>query len=93
MRIIHRVIIIDARLLLNNLRLGAAAGHGAAQEDVDEQHDAEQDTERDTEPREPGGVGVGDGAEAGTDGTRRPRLRHVHGGRDGDGVISLVLKD
>ena len=35
------IVVVDAGLLLDDLRLGAAAGHGAAEEDVDEQHDAE----------------------------------------------------
>ena len=39
------VIIVDTRLLLNDLGPGAAAGHGAAQEHVDQQHDPKQNSE------------------------------------------------
>ena len=47
--VVHRVVVVNTRLLLNHLRPGAAAGHGAAEEDVDEQHDPEQYTEGDGE--------------------------------------------
>ena len=43
------IIVVDTRLLLNDLRPGAAAGHGAAEEDVDEEHDPEEDAEGDGE--------------------------------------------
>ena len=36
--------------------LGATAGHGAAEEDVDEQHDGEEDAEGNAEVGQPGGV-------------------------------------
>ena len=39
------VIIVDTRLLLNDLGPGAAAGHGAAQEHVDQQHNPKQNSE------------------------------------------------
>ena len=51
------VVVVDAGLLLDNLRLGAGAGHGAAEEDVDEEHDPEQDPEGDAEVGQPVGVG------------------------------------
>ena len=34
--VVKGVVVVDTRLLLNDLRPGAAAGHGAAEEDVDE---------------------------------------------------------
>ena len=34
--VVQRVVVVNTRLLLNDLRPGAAAGHGAAEEDVDE---------------------------------------------------------
>ena len=51
------VVAVDAGLLLDNLRLGAGAGHGAAEEDVDEEHDPEQDPKGDAEVGQPVGVG------------------------------------
>ena len=39
------VVVVHARLLLNDLGPGAAAGHGAAQEHVDQQHNPKQNSE------------------------------------------------
>jgi hypothetical protein len=54
--LVDGIVVVDAGLLLDDLRLCAAAGHGAAEEDVDEQHDAEEHTERDAEVGQPVGV-------------------------------------
>ena len=56
LRLVSGVVVVDGRLLLNDLALGARAGHGGAEEDVDEQHDAEQDAEGDAEPHQPVGI-------------------------------------
>ena len=42
-----------ARLLLLLGVLAAGAGHGGAEEDVDDEHDEEEDAEGDTEVEEP----------------------------------------
>jgi hypothetical protein len=55
--LVDGIVVVDAGLLLDDLRLGAAAGHGAAEEDVDEEHDAEEHTECDAEVGQPVGVG------------------------------------
>ena len=55
--LVDGVVVVDAGLLLDDLGLGAAAGHGAAEEDVDEQHDAKQDAKCDAEVGQPIGVG------------------------------------
>jgi len=47
------VIVVDARLLLYYFSLGTAAGHSAAEEDVDEQHDGEEDPEGDAQVGQP----------------------------------------
>ena len=39
------VVVVNARLLLDDLGPGAAAGHGAAQEHVDQQHNPKQNSE------------------------------------------------
>ena len=53
LRFIDGIIVIDRRFLLYDLRLSAGAGHGRAEEDVDDQHDAEEDGKGDTEPHQP----------------------------------------
>ena len=64
LRLVGGVVVVDGRLLLDDLTLGAGAGHGGAEEAVDEQHDAEQDPESDAEPHQPVGV-AGAPADAG----------------------------
>ena len=51
--VVNAVIVIDGGLLLDDLAPGAGAGHGRAEEDVDEQHDGEEDPEGDAQPQEP----------------------------------------
>lgn len=84
--IIHGVVVVDAGFLLDDLGLGAAAGHRAAQEDVDQQHDAEQHAEGDAQVCQPVGVDVPGGAEPCP---HRARLRHEHRRRRCQGVRSL----
>lgn len=49
-----RVIVLDdARVLLDDLGACTAAGHGRAEEDVDDEHDEEHDAERDAQPEQP----------------------------------------
>merc|ERR1719282_1583828 len=67
--VVHGVVVlVQARLLLDDLGPGAAAGHGTAEEDVDQQHDAEQDTEGDAEIRQPGWVEISGQTGSGSDG-------------------------
>ena len=67
--VVDGVVVVYAGLLLNDLRLGAAARHGATQEDVDQQHHAKQDPEGDAEVGEPGRVDLSvAAAEAGRQG-------------------------
>ncbi len=54
--LVDGIVVVDAGLLLDDLRLGAAAGHGAAEEDVDEQHDAEEHAKCDAEVGQPVGI-------------------------------------
>ena len=58
LRIVHGIIVIDAGLLLDDLGLSAAAGHGAAEKDVDQQHDGKQHAEGDTEVGQPARVQI-----------------------------------
>ncbi len=55
------VLFDDRRLLLNDLRLGARAGHSGAQEDVDDQHDQEENSESDAEVKKPQWLDPSDG--------------------------------
>lgn len=55
------VLFDDRRLLLNDLRLGARAGHRGAQEDVDDQHDQEENSESDAEVKKPQWLDPSDG--------------------------------
>ena len=52
-RVIDAVVVVDGGLLLYDLAPGARAGHGRAEEDVDEEHDGEEDAERDAQPHQP----------------------------------------
>ena len=73
--VIHGVVIvIDARLLLYHLGPGAAAGHGAAEEDVDEEHDGEEDPEGNTEGSEPARIEISPCADSSSSWCRWPRL-------------------
>jgi len=56
LRFIDGIVVIDGGLLLDDLGLGAGAGHGGAEEDVNEEHDAEEDCESNAEPHQPVGV-------------------------------------
>ncbi len=56
LRLVCWVVVIDGRFLFDDLALGAGAGHGRAEEDVDEQHDAEQDGKGDAQPHDPIGI-------------------------------------
>lgn len=47
------VLFNDAGLLLDDFRLGAGAGHGRAEEYVDDEHDEEEDAESDAQVEEP----------------------------------------
>ena len=53
LRFVNWVIVIDGGFFLDDLGLCAGAGHGGAEEDVDEKHDAEEDGEGDAEPHQP----------------------------------------
>ena len=53
LRFVNWVIVIDGGLFLDDLGLCAWAGHGGAEEDVDEEHDAKEDGEGDAEPHQP----------------------------------------
>jgi len=55
--LVHRVVVIDAWFLLYHLSPGAAAGHGTAEEDIDEEHDSEEHTKGDSKVSQPGWVG------------------------------------
>ena len=56
LRLVGGIVVIDGGLLLDDFTLGAWAGHGRAEEDVDEEHDAEQDGEGDAKPHQPIGI-------------------------------------
>ena len=53
LRVVDGVVVVDGWLLLDDLRAGAGAGHGRAEEDVDEEHDGEEDAEGDAQPQQP----------------------------------------
>ena len=47
------ILLDDAGLLLDDFCLGTRAGHGRAQEHVDDEHDEEQDAESDAQVEQP----------------------------------------
>ena len=51
-----RVVVFETGILLHYFSLGAGAGHGRAQEAVDDHHDEEEQAERDAEVEQPLGV-------------------------------------
>ena len=53
LRVIDGVVVVDGWLLLDDLAARARAGHGRAEEDVNEEHDGEEHAERDAQPQQP----------------------------------------
>ena len=88
LRVVHGVVVvIDWRLLLDHLGPGAAAGHGATEEDVDQQHDAEEDTEGNAEVGEPGWVEITGKTSSCSNSSCWTWLCYEHRGGGCDGVI------
>ncbi len=71
MWVVNGVVVVDGGLLLYDLGPGARAGHGGAEEDVNQEHDGEEDPEGDAKPQQPGGL---PGANS------QPSRAVVHGG-------------